>query len=36
MSVGFFFYSLLMAIAIGVLIFIKSPAGKRWLDSNSK
>ena len=36
MSPGFFFYSILMVIAIGILIFIKSPAGKRWLDEYSE
>ena len=35
MSPGFFFYSIMMVIAIGVIIFVKSPAGRRWLDKNS-
>lgn len=26
-------YSILTVLAVGFLIFIKTPAGKRWLDS---
>lgn len=35
MEPAIFLYLLLGAIAIGVIIFVKTPAGKRWLDKYS-
>jgi hypothetical protein len=35
MSPALFLYLLLGAVALGVFIFFKTPAGKRWFDKNS-
>ncbi len=35
MSAGIYLYSMLGIIGLAILIFILTPAGKRWLDKIS-
>lgn len=35
MSAGIVFYGIMGAIGLAVVIFVFSPAGKRWIDRNS-